>query len=260
MVLINVKKNKKIKSLISVSLIDKHLFRMSEIETNSSLRTKAVINMFTPALISTFLIIGIYGFSEADKTALLVFFQLFFSTESGPLLIMIIGLIIIVSALYFLYDFLNNYLEDLAGYEFYDDIVEKLGDKAAGELTSKIYELSAERLLSENDLPENDQNDVEDYIQSYIEPATKKAVNLFYKYYIIGLGIAFILIGMFFLLSPRAIGLPIILFLLPIMIPVILNEISRKIEETRIGDVNLELFLNLYKQLNIYEERFKLLK
>ena len=49
MVLINVKKNKKIKSLISVSLIDKHLFRMSEIETNSSLRTKAVINMFTPA-------------------------------------------------------------------------------------------------------------------------------------------------------------------------------------------------------------------
>jgi len=247
-------------SLISISLIDKHLYKMSELETNSSLRNKAVIRMFIPAIISTFLIIGLYGFTDADKTALLVFFQLFFSTESGPFLIMTIGLIIIVSSIYFLYDFLNNYLEDLAGYEFYDNIVEKLGDKAAGELTSKIYELSAERLLSGNDLPENDKSDVEDYIQSYIEPATKKAVNLFYKYYVIGLGVAFILIGLFFILSPKAIGLPIILYLLPVLIPVILNEISRKIEETRIGDVNLELFLNLYKQLNIYEERFKLLK
>ena len=85
-------------------------------------------------------------------------------------------------------------------------------------------------------------------------------MDTFYKYYGVGFAIAVILIGITALVAPRSIGLPVLLILIPLAVPAFLTKISEKIQEAKIGDKNLELYLNLYKQLNIYEERFKSIK
>jgi hypothetical protein len=230
-------------------------------ETNTTLRTKAAINSFLPTIASVVIITAIYGFSVEDKYALSSFFMLFFSTGSGAILIMCLGVLLIGVGFYFLYEYTNDYIEDLAGYTLYKKIIDSLGDKAADELTLNIYKISSNRLLSDtDDLSKADKSDIQNYIDTYVRPATTSAVDTFYKYYGVGFAIAVILIGITALVAPRSIGLPVLLILIPLAIPAFLTKISEKIQEAKIGDKNLELYLNLYKQLNIYEERFKSIK